>query len=541
MSNLFKFFIPLFAFFASINVIAQETAEQKMCKDYPKLMDKYGSCIESQHAHYIFAIDVSTSMAAYESTVKENLCTFVNAVPDGDQISLIRVADTDRTGFVNNFQSITISSDTKSALKDAIYSDDFRFNQDGSDMFTMADLIIKSINTPGSRNLVFIYMFTDFEYWTSKNKYAKPEQASWDALKNSISASNKRLVKHGLELNHKNPNLRQHAIVKEELSDIFGKVEYQGAKYASVLRDWFTNQIAEIMAEKLNSLVEQDWDAFVDSVVCDVEKQGNSIVANVKYSPVDLVSGLTLTAESEDSYFIPQPATAELKDNGSSTLTLGRYNVEPNSWLPQYTVRGGGNNFNILVNIESPYKEEINRLQQVCRDYTKCQESKKFQLEPPTIRLWDSHIPLWIWIVVAVILLIIIVSILYQFLAIKLDYSWQVVVMGYDAESNRIERTTLEILARDRENNVIKSKTTNTWVIRVVGKRYNPLLIFKKSGYYITLEQGGFLEIMDPYAPKEAMHTLQVGDEVFVSSYRKPNEVNMQIKADGNKYKIVMN
>ena len=113
--------------------------------------------------------------------------------------------------------------------------------------------------------------------------------------------------------------------------------------------------------------------------------------------------------------------------------------------------------------------------------------------------------------------------------------------MGYDAESNRIERTTLEILARDRENNVIKSKTTNTWVIRVVGKRYNPLLIFKKSGYYITLEQGGFLEIMDPYAPKEAMHTLQVGDEVFVSSYRKPNEVNMQIKADGNKYKIVMN
>ena len=85
-----------------------------------------------------------------------------------------------------------------------------------------------------------------------------------------------------------------------------------------------------------------------------------------------------------------------------------------------------------------------------------------------------------------------------------------------------------------------KNTSSNAWAIKLTAKKYNPLNVFKfgKSGYYITLEKGTFLDVMDPCAPKIPIHTLSPGDEVFVCSYNKPVQVTMQIKSSGSVYKI---
>ena len=69
MNNLLKITIALCALMFVFPANAQNSATESMVADYPMLMQKYGNQLQAQHAHYIFAVDVSSSMLQYESTV----------------------------------------------------------------------------------------------------------------------------------------------------------------------------------------------------------------------------------------------------------------------------------------------------------------------------------------------------------------------------------------------------------------------------------------------------------------------------------------
>ena len=60
------------------NLLADDSrAMAAMKQDYPGLMSLYGDRIAGQKAHYIFVVDVSSSMLPYESTVKTNILQFL--------------------------------------------------------------------------------------------------------------------------------------------------------------------------------------------------------------------------------------------------------------------------------------------------------------------------------------------------------------------------------------------------------------------------------------------------------------------------------
>ena len=61
-------------------------------KTFPKLTNLYSSELSNCHTHYIFAVDVSLSMAKYESTVLPALKAFVAALPNGDRMTVIPFA-----------------------------------------------------------------------------------------------------------------------------------------------------------------------------------------------------------------------------------------------------------------------------------------------------------------------------------------------------------------------------------------------------------------------------------------------------------------
>ena len=109
MKKLFKVIVAILSvILLTFTANAQTSAEMSMRNDYPNLMNKYGGLLEQQNAHYIFAVDVSSSMRQYEATVKENFLAFINAIPDGDQVTLIRMADKAHTDYVGMFKSITL-------------------------------------------------------------------------------------------------------------------------------------------------------------------------------------------------------------------------------------------------------------------------------------------------------------------------------------------------------------------------------------------------------------------------------------------------
>ena len=134
----------------------------------------------------------------------------------------------------------------------------------------------------------------------------------------------------------------------------------------------------------------------------------------------------------------------------------------------------------------------------------------------------------------------IIASILYTVFGIKLDREWQLTVTRRDSEGNRVREVSGYITAPAEIQSHKDRKPTTEWVVALHAKKYNPLNIFKigKTGYYVTLQQGVFLDVMDPYDPKTPLHTLAMGDEVFVCSHSKPDQIVLQIKTTGNQYKI---
>ena len=544
MKKLLKIALAVFALMTVYTASAQTTAKQSMINDYPMLMAKYGELLEQQHAHYIFAVDISSSMLQYESTVKANFLAFVDAIPNGDQITLIRMADKEHTDFVGGmYKCITLDDQVRNDLRTVIYSNQFQFLRngdphDGSDGYKMAELVMEAINTIGGNDLTFVYMFTDFEYWTKEFKF-NPAQEDWAALKSKMPSHRRfSTCKYGLELNFNNPNLRRHAIIKKQLDDVFGVIDYQTVSSAAVLKQWFGHTIANVMAAKLNSMVKNDWDAFDQSVKCKVRGNGSKVDAVITCNPTDLVSGLRVVPTSGDPAFRTNEVIVDASNKTSATF--GQYVIDPETWMPSQKELGGSP-VDLDIVYLSPYQDEINRLQELCKDGHKSPTVKSIDGQTiPKLRVWNSFIPLWVWILSGIIILVVIASILYTLFFIKQDREWQLTVTRFDADGNRVRELNTYVQAPTDIQSHINRKPVADWVIGLHAKKYNPLNVFKlgKTGYYVTLKSGTFLDIMDPYDPKTSLHTLSMGEETFVCSSSKPDQVVMQIKSGVNKYKI---
>ena len=109
------------------------------------------------------------------------------------------------TDYVNMFKCITLDSRVRQSFYSSINGGGFQFLEDGdprngSDGFTTARLILDAINTVGSNELTFIYLLTDFEYWTHANHYDKNKE-DWKSLLNKVPESYRNgMCKFGIEL-----------------------------------------------------------------------------------------------------------------------------------------------------------------------------------------------------------------------------------------------------------------------------------------------------------------------------------------------------
>ena len=513
-----------------------------MKQDYPGLMSLYEDRIAGQKAHYIFVVDVSSSMLPYESTVKTNILQFLDAVPDGDQVSLIKMSDESHTGYVGLLKCTPLSQDVRTSIRDVVNG--FKFNrngssEDGSDGFTMAKTVIDAINTVGSNDLTFVYMLTDFEYWTHKNKYDKNKE-NWASLLSQLPETKMGgMCKYGIELNT-GGKLRQEAIFKDELDRIFGQVEYQSVSSAALLSNWFSHIATGVMSVKLNSLLKADWKPVDESVASKVTVSGDQVKFRMDAMDTPLVNGATVTMRTDSRYF--QPVESEGPFPGS--IIVGKL-VQPSidkSFLPNFIELGGGN-YEAQIVLLSPYAEEINRLQGVCGEVAGQGDAVNLNRvasgKLPSASVWNSKLPIWLWVIIILIILAIIASFVYQFLFTKLNRKWMVFVKASSPDGTSKRYNLDEVAApitiggADTDLPVKDAK----WSIKVFTERHNPALFFLKSGYYMVLEQGDFADVQtdNDYDPR----TVSVGEKVFLYRAGKSGSVTVKIGEKGKtRYQI---
>lgn len=534
--------ISIFALFCLLlfPAIAQDAAYNAVKKDYPGLMSIYGDQLGSRHAHYIFAIDISSSMLPFEETVKKNFMAFVNALPDGDEVTLIRMAGTDQTDYVENCRSITINANTRANFAAIINSPQFQFIKggefDGSDGYKMAEKVIDAINVVGSNDLVFVYLFTDFEYWTKKNRYDKNKE-NWGALKKKLTKGQASMYKYGLELNFNNSSLKPQAIFKKDLDAIFGPIDYQGVSNAAFLSQWFSQLQASVMAAKLHSLVKHDCNEFIQSVQVRPHLSGEDVMLEVSSIESPIAQGLNIRYEGSVDDFIP--SEMQQVGVGPQNVKIGTLMLKEKSWLPGDKIIGGGD-ASLKVEFIPKNENEIAQLEELLNDKILPSQENENDITLPSFEVWNCHIPEWIIYLAIAIFMVILLSILYTIFVIKFDKTWEVSVFRYDGDGNRIKEFNDQSKAPIELSSTVNKQQVSDWTFKLRGKKYNPLIFWKKTGYYLIVQSDSILtaDLMDPNYRKDVKDTISTNKEVFVCSQRKIVDIILNLENKKNKYTI---
>jgi hypothetical protein len=175
--------------------------------------------------------------------------------------------------------------------------------------------------------------------------------------------------------------------------------------------------------------------------------------------------------------------------NNTADVNGGGFYVGPGAGN---TTTINSDNATLQVTYHSDYEDEIARLKQVCKvnesDSSDVNLTRNYPLGGLSYSAWQSFIPLWAWIVLAVILIVVLCSVLYTAFVMKTDHAWIV----------RVKEDGLSVkhpLGDLKEQFSVGLKgdyqvPTANWTMTIKGKKYNPLLFWHKSGYYISWDKG---------------------------------------------------
>jgi hypothetical protein len=519
MNLIFRRILIVFFLFSKSIIFAQ-SPEEMVVKDYPKLYNDFKSEVGGQKARYVFAIDVSSSMKQHELTVKTNIKNFINALPDGDFVSVVQKASTPETRLIVSNQPV--NSSTRKRILD--YIEGLSFNKIGSDGFTMTDEIITSINQTGSSDdMKYVFMFTDFEYWTIENPYNK-KAVSWASLGDKIKGRDGFLRVYGLELYEKGVGVVKEAVYKQELEQIFGKVEYvSGGDNSSILNTWFINTKANILNDRLQYVLKRKTEKQNAALILSASGLGKDLSIKLKS---DKMSSVYTTAELEVA------SLAEVKNVSESRPWIGAY--EPQSVT-----------LTVKARLRSP--KYFNEKKSTPTDpYNEVDKLLNPQFEEFKIEVYQGkpYLPWYIgWPLVA-LLVFWILSIIYHLITYKADKRWNLSASLRNAPLNNVNGNELKSFDPKSIKSVpfecgqgAKDYSIEECGFKFsIGSKRNILCIpFFKRGYYITKISGGEMA----FVKNRKEQKVSTGESIWIGSPKAAPVGQVQIKKGSDQYVIV--
>jgi len=506
MKKTFAFFSAfLMLVILSINCAqGQKNDPQKLLElDYPKLAEIYKDKISTQKAHYIFAIDVSSSISSYEQTIKANIKDFIDALPDGDRVTFIRKASSEKTGIVDLIQNQEINKNTRESLHKVLNSDGFKFFKKGdkgdeSDGYKMAETIVDVITNSKSREtggLVFVFMFTDFEYWTVQNKFNK-NNLDWkglaDKLKPFMADQSRNIYSFGLRLPF---DREQSGVYESELENIFGKdkLTYISVTNTAFLQNWFIETKAKILVYRLKHLVYSDLKKLEISAPLVIKN--DDIIADLEYSIPDfkLFSGYDVHVNSMSENLINLFIPCNDIYNGSDNVPICKFNKDLKPIIPEIRKLSGKINFSL-----TPVSEYDNELGKLNLQY---QKPYNFNESISEKTIFIHLLPLWLFIIFAIIALLIIFCIISTIIVLikKYPISGKVTIYKLSGTQRTLVKSATVIKKHSVSIGKLITQVKNSdhipidnvgFQILLKNVKKPPCCVFKKSGLHLFVIHG---------------------------------------------------
>jgi hypothetical protein len=467
-----------------------QSPEEMVKKDYPKLYNDFKTEVGSQKARYVFAIDISNSMKPYETAVKANLQNFVNALPDGDFVTIIQMASMQETRSIVDNQPVNAST-RKLILS---YITGLSFNKVGSDGFTMTSKIIEAMNQTGSSDdMKYVFMFTDFEYWTKENQFNK-NLVQWSSIGKKLKGK-EGLKVYGLELFQKGgSSIRQDAVYKDELKQIFGNVEYVSGNNSSFLNTWFNNTKANILNDRLQYVLKRKTDKQNTTLILKASGLGKDLIIALKE---DNMSSVYSTAELESL------AIAEVQKTSEKRPLIGSYSPKPIT-------------INVKAKLRSPkYKNE--QKSTPTNEYNEVDKLLEPQFAEYKIEVYEGK-PYLAWYIgwpLVAVLGFWMICILYMLFVKKVTRTWSVsgTIKDKEGMSTPIKRAqpinpvSFCIGKSNSKGNFDVNIDGVNFCFKIESRRNISCLPLSslKSGYYIANVGSGNAELMDAFRKTTAL------------------------------------
>jgi len=476
-------------------VFAQKDPEDYVSKEFPMLYNIYKDNLKKQKAHYIFAIDVSSSMGAYELTVKNCIRNFLQILPEGDEVTMVKELDTmavkeRATGYIN-YPNLRINSNSKKDLLNSL--DNISFNQSGSDGYSMTDCIINAIKQTGSEKLVYVFIFTDFEYWNTPNQFNK-KAVNWNNLVKKLDPfwNDRTIIAKGLRITISGSLNNS---FEDELIKIFHGVEYIPVASPQSLEQWFANEQANMLANKLKYIIENDLKSL--NLNANLQINQNEINGDIVFSNNggQLFTNMTVDDVVINSNLSDWYVPINISNNELKNLTLCKRNQEKIAWFPRFITADGNVEFSAMPSFE--YINELGKLG-IKSDSFKVKENF------PSTTIFIHILPWWVDVIILLLIIFWVVCFLYTKFK-NLNRNWQISVTWKD--KNGKNQNVSEIFKNKMQFTVGVGESSEThlsvsdaqWKIKIETRSNCPCMLWKKTGYYLIVEEGDLLELEYPY------------------------------------------
>jgi len=233
------------------NKMVAQTAIERLKADYPAIMEHYAKQLENQHADYIIAIDVSGTMNKHQNIVLPALNSFLNALPDGDYVSIIKFG----TKAEEFGLSGVINQSTRGSFQNTlsrVYDRDPAFSQ-RTDLGAMCNAVLAQMDRPGANNLQYVFMFTDFINEPGVGN------TDWKTLQERVAALSKINIIRAMAMQLPGANTgRDIQLVR----NVYPNLQTINVDNSAQLNDWFEGQKAEITKVRLKDLILGDFDKW---------------------------------------------------------------------------------------------------------------------------------------------------------------------------------------------------------------------------------------------------------------------------------------
>lgn len=252
MNHFFRSFVLIVSLFLMIQPSGRsQTAIERLKSEYPAVMEQYGKRLEAQKADYVIAIDVSGTMMKHKDLVLPALSSFIDALPDGDYLSIIKFGTkAQECGLSGKVDKGSRENFKNTLLKVYERDDAFFFS---TDVYAASEAVLAQLSRPGSNDLKYVFMFTDFLDESGH------KDADWQSLGSRVNAMSKDNTIRAFAMQLPGENSGRDV---NKVRMVFPNLQTINVDNSASLNEWFEGQKADIIKTRLKDLIRGDFDKW---------------------------------------------------------------------------------------------------------------------------------------------------------------------------------------------------------------------------------------------------------------------------------------